>query len=63
MSANLVEWKRQLRALQRQVDICRRSQPRGPASGVTEEQKAEMYQKTRDAEDALAAHYDKLKRH
>lgn len=63
MSDNLLEWKRQLRALQRQVDICRRSQPRGPASGMSEEQKAEMYQKTRDAEDALRVHYEKLRRH
>lgn len=63
MSASMMEWKRQLRVLQRQVDICRNSQPRGPVHGLSDEQKEQLYQQTRDAEDALRVHYDKLRRH
>ena len=63
MSANMLEWKKQLRILQRQVDICRALVPRGPVHGLTDEQKAEIHQKARDAEDALSLHYNKLKRH
>jgi hypothetical protein len=62
MSDNLTEWKRRLRVLQRQVDICRGLQPRG-TTALTDEQKAHLFQNTRDAEDALRIHYDKLKRH
>ena len=62
MSTNLTEWKKQLRVLQRQVDVCRGMQPRG-VSSYTDEQKADLYRKTTAAEDALSAHYDKLKRH
>jgi len=63
MSDNLIEWKKQLRVLQRQVDICRAAVPRGPVHGLTDEQKAQVHQQARDAEDALAVHYNKLRRH
>jgi len=62
MSQNILEWKRQLKTLQRQVDVCRGLQPRGTTS-LKPEQVADLHQKTRDAEDALSLHYDKLKRH
>ncbi len=61
MSANMLEWKRQLRVLQRQVDICRGLQPRGKTD-LTPVQVATLHQATRDAEDALSLHYSKLKR-
>jgi hypothetical protein len=37
-------------------------QPRG-TTALTDEQKEHLFQNTRDAEDALRIHYDKLKRH
>ena len=62
MSDSLFEWKKKLRALQRQVDLCRGLLPRG-VTRLSPEHVAVLHQNARNAEDALRVHYDKLKRH